>query len=74
MRISVTAKPRAHAMSVVKIDDTRYVVAVKEPPIDGRANTAIEIALADYFHVAPSRVCIVFGHTSRQKVIEIIGV
>ncbi len=72
MKIFVTAKPRAHEPHVEQIDADHYIVSVKEPPIDGRANTAIEIALADHFRIAPSFVRIVSGHTSRQKVVEIL--
>lgn len=52
--------------------ETHFIVAVKEPPIQGRANAAIIRALADYFGLAPSRVRIISGHTSRQKIIEIL--
>lgn len=55
-----------------KVDETHFVVAVKEPPIQGRANAAIVRALAAHFGIAPSSVRIISGHTSRQKVIEII--
>lgn len=71
MKIEVHAKPRAHEERVEKIDETHFVVAVKEPPVQGRANAAIVRALAAHFKVAPSRVRIVSGHTSRQKLIEI---
>ena len=49
----------------------QFVVSVKERPIDGKANRAIEKAIAEYFHVPVSRVRIVSGHTSREKIIEI---
>ena len=48
-----------------------FEVWVKEPPIEGRANEAVERALADYFGVAKSKVNIVSGQTSRKKVVEI---
>ncbi len=72
MKIFVKAKPGAKAEKVEKIDDSHFTVSVKEPPISGMANTAIIGALAEYFGVAPSGVKIVFGFTSRQKIIEIL--
>lgn len=45
-----------------------YVTAVPE---DGKANEAMIRLLAKYYNVAPSRVRILRGHTSRQKTIEI---
>lgn len=48
-----------------------YKVSVKEPPRDGKANEAIRKALAEYFDIAPSRVRLILGVTSKQKVFEI---
>ncbi len=49
----------------------QFTVAVKEPAVDGRANRAIERALAAYFKVAPSAVRIVAGHSAKQKIFEV---
>ena len=51
--------------------DVHFEVSVKEPPIAGRANMAIIKAVAGHFKVAPSRVRIISGFTSRQKILEI---
>lgn len=72
MKIFVTAKPNAHEASVTKVSDNTFIVAVREPPIEGRANRAILATLAEYFKVAPFKVRLVSGHTSRQKIVEII--
>jgi len=71
MKIAVKAKPGAGQEQVEKIDETHFVVAVQEPPIQGRANAAIVRALAAHFSIAPSRVRIISGHTSRQKIVDI---
>ena len=68
----VKAKPSAKNESVEKIDGAHFVVVIKKPAKDGRANEAIARALADYFEVAPSRVLLLSGFTSRQKVFEIL--
>lgn len=72
MKISVKAKPNAKEEKVEKIDDLNYVVSVKEPPVKGKANEAIRNALAMYFKTASSKVKIVSGYSSRNKIIEII--
>lgn len=72
MRIYVKAKPGAREEGVEKIDESNFIVSVKEPPVQGRANAAILKALADYFGVAVGRIKIVSGWTSRQKVVEIL--
>lgn len=72
MKINIKAKPNAKEEKVEKIDDSNYVVSVKEPPIKGKANEAIRNALAVYFKTSSSRVKIVSGYSSRNKIIEII--
>lgn len=56
---------------VEKISESTFVVAVKEPPIQGRANYAIARALAEYFHVFPSSVRLVSGFSSKRKTFEV---
>ena len=71
MRIIVRAKPSAKEQGIEKIADNFYVVSVKEPPVQGKANKAIIVALAQYFDKSISQVHIVSGHTSRQKIVEV---
>ena len=71
MKIFVKAKPKAKQEEVLKVDENHFVVAVKEPPVGGRANEAIRKAIAQYFNVPASEVSIISGHTSRQKIVEI---
>jgi len=73
MRISVKAKPNSREEKIEKLDDSSFVVSVKEPPVQGQANEAIIRALADYFNVSRSQVRIISGWISRQKILEIIG-
>ena len=51
--------------------ETNFEICVKEPPIKGRANVAIIEALAKHFKVPLSKVRLVSGFSSRQKVLEI---
>lgn len=72
MRINVKAKPGAHEERVVKVDEKNFIVAVREAPERGKANAAVEEALANYFKIAKSRVHVVSGHSSRQKIVEVL--
>lgn len=82
MKVFVIAKPNAKEECVEMIDgsaasmeragDARFMVAVKEPPVGGRANAAIAKALASHFGVAPSRVRLVSGFSAKQKVFEVV--
>lgn len=71
MKLFIKAKPNAKENSVVKISDAEFEVRVKEPPVQGRANSAIIEALAEYFKISKSQVRIISGFASRKKIIEI---
>lgn len=71
MKFLVHAQPNAKAERIERIDDGSFLVAVKEPPVKGRANLAIAKALAGFFGVAPSRVRLKSGFSSRNKTFEI---
>lgn len=71
MKIFVKAKTGVKRERVEKIDDTHFLVAVKEQPVGGKANDAILKAVADYFRVPRRQVTISSGRISRQKIIEI---
>ncbi|HET9784512.1 MAG TPA: DUF167 domain-containing protein [Terriglobales bacterium] len=78
MRVVVRAKPGARKNAVEPLPPAagstqpRYAVAVTAPAADGRANRAIERALAGHLGLPPSRVRIVLGFTAREKVAEIL--
>lgn len=71
MKIYIKAKPKSKKEYVKKIDDTHYVIAVKEPPVAGKANQAIIKSLAKYFNKSSSQVYLFSGMTSRQKVFAV---
>ncbi len=48
-----------------------YVVSVKEPPRQGKANTAIKKLLAEYFKVTLSQVSLLKGESAKIKIFEI---
>ncbi len=72
MKIFITAQTMAKEDKVEKKSETEYKVSVKEPPIQGRANRAIARVLAEYFNVSVTRVNLVSGFASRQKIFEIL--
>ena len=73
MRISVRVKPRSKTEGVTKeMDGDVYVVRVKEPPVEGKANRAVVKLLAKHFGVPENRLRIVSGLTSKNKIIEVM--
>lgn len=75
MKISVHLKPNSrHREEVVVNDDGSLTIYIKAPAIEGRANVAAMKLLAKHFGVAPSKVKLVRGATSKHKVFEVDGV
>jgi uncharacterized protein len=71
VRVFVRVKSKSKRPGVAVLGDARFVVAVAEPPIDGRANRAVAAALAEHFGVPVSTVMLVAGASSRDKVFDI---
>ena len=72
MKISVKIKPNSrYREEVVTNDDGSLTIYTKAPAIEGRANLAAIKLLAKHYGVAPSRVKLVRGATSSNKVFEI---
>lgn len=64
-------KPGAKVDRVEKTGDNEFLVWVKARPIEGEANYAAAGVLAGYFGVSRSRVVLVRGQTSKQKLFNI---
>ncbi len=73
-RIAVRLQPRAHRDELVAIREGVLIARVSAPALEGRANLALRRLLAGRLGVAPSRVTIVRGERSREKLIEVGGV
>lgn len=72
MKILVKVMPNSR-VEAVSLDGDRYLVKVKEPPREGKANRAVIKLLAKHFNVPQSFVRVVSGSGGRNKVIEIVG-
>ena len=72
MLIKVKAKPRSKKEGVKQITKELYEVRVNQPPEKGRANERIKELLAEYFKVPKSKVKLVRGETSKEKIFEIL--
>jgi uncharacterized protein len=70
MKFKVKVMPNANREEVVKQGD-EYVVRVKVPPTEGKANEAVIQLLAAHLRVPKSTVKIVSGLTGRNKIIEV---
>ena len=69
--IVVKVKPNAKVQKVEAATDGSWVVHVKAPPVDGKANAELIKLLAQKFAVPKSKVVIKAGLSSKQKLVEI---
>ena len=71
MKFFVKVKPNSREEKVKKVGTTHFEVLVKVVAKEGKANKAAINALARFLDISKSRVKIIFGETSKQKIFEI---
>ena len=69
MRINIKVKASSGRQEVERISDNDYLVSLKSPAREGKANSELLKVLRRYFG---SGVRIVSGKTSRRKVVEVL--
>lgn len=74
VELAVHAQPGAGRTEVVGRHGDALKVRVAAPPELGRANEALATVLAESFGVAPTKVHLVAGQTSRAKRFRLEGV
>jgi uncharacterized protein (TIGR00251 family) len=71
VKIKVRVLPNSKVEEVVKEGDL-FLVRVKEPAKEGRANKALIKLLAQHFGVPQRQVSISSGLSSRNKIVQIL--
>ena len=72
--IGVRLQARASRDELVGVRDGVLQARVTAPPVDGRANRALCKLLAGHLGIAPSRVRVVRGEKSREKLLRVDGI
>jgi uncharacterized protein (TIGR00251 family) len=73
MFIRVHVTPNARGVRVTKVDESVFEVRIDERAIDGRANKRILEIMANHLGVPKSKVSIVRGAKTRDKIIEVVS-
>ena len=73
LRFSVTIQPRASRNEIQGLHNDSLKVKHTSPPVEGAANKSCLKFLAKTLGVSPSRIEIVSGAASRNKVIQVEG-
>ena len=70
-KIKVKVQPRASRAQIMGYRDDVLYLRVTAPPVAGQANSAVVELVAQVLGLAKSRVQIVSGHRSRDKVVAV---
>ncbi|HEY6776602.1 MAG TPA: DUF167 domain-containing protein [Thermoleophilaceae bacterium] len=73
-RLAVRVQPRARRDEIAGERGGSLLVRVRAPPLEGKANAAVCRLLAKRLGLAPGRVAVVRGVSSRDKLVEIEGI
>ena len=73
MKIRAKVIPNSKVEGVIKEGDG-FLVRVKEPAKEGKANRAVIKLLAEHFGVSQRQIVISSGFGSRNKVIEVLEI
>ena len=73
MRISVRVIPGGRSNEVVELGEGAYKVKVTTVPEKGKANASVQKLLARHIGVSKSKLILVKGETSQDKIFEIIA-
>jgi len=72
MLLRVFATPNANEARVDKVSDDHFEVRVDEMAVGGRANKRLLEILAEHFNVQKSRISILKGTKTRNKLVQVI--
>lgn len=56
---------------LTKIKDDSFLVSVKDPAEQNRANTRVRELIADHFGILPKQIRFISGHHSPNKILSI---
>lgn len=70
MYLKIKLHPGAKKNIVVRKADDSFEVCVRAKPLEGKANEAMLETLSDFLEIPRSRLRLVRGATSRNKIVE----
>jgi uncharacterized protein len=73
MYLKIKVRPNSRKTEVVKKSDDSFDVSVRAKPIEGEANEAVLEALSEFLSIPRSRLRLVRGAKSRNKIVESLG-
>ena len=71
MIIYIRVKPKSSKQEIEKINENSYLVCLREPAENNRANVELINLLTKYFKISIKDIKIKAGKTSRNKIVQI---
>jgi hypothetical protein len=72
MKFFIKVTPNSKQPSIEKVSENSYNIRVNAPTKEGRANKALIEILSEHFNIPKSRISVIKGLASRNKVIAIL--
>lgn len=72
MKINIKVKPNSSREKIERLAQGQFILWVKAPAKEGKANEAALKLLSAYFDIPKSRFMIIRGNAARDKLVEII--
>lgn len=68
LKLFIYVQPGAKSTEIVGVHDGALKIRLNTPPLDGRANKALQKFLAQHFNVSTRSVVLVSGERNRKKI------
>lgn len=73
MRVNIRVKANAKEERIEKLSTGDFIVCVRQPAHEGKANAGVIKLLSEYFGVPKSLINIIKGLKAKNKVVEVPG-
>ncbi|MHA1271548.1 MAG: DUF167 domain-containing protein [Candidatus Helarchaeota archaeon] len=67
--LNIHVNPNSKEVSIKEIGNNIFEIKLKSPPLKGKANKELIEVLSEYFKVKKSKISILRGKTSKNKII-----
>ena len=71
MKILVSVKTNSKLESIERQDHAHFLIRIRVPPVEGKANERIIELLAEYFHLPKKAIVLISGSKGKKKIFEI---
>jgi uncharacterized protein (TIGR00251 family) len=72
--LKIYLRPRASRDAICGLHGDAIKVKVTAPPVEGKANVALQRFIADKLNLSASQIEIMAGKRSREKILKISGI